>query len=158
MTMSPSNINLRVDLKIKCFIQLAKKLVVDSIETEIAKTDNEEMKDALINKLGEILESDIKFIKTQMYNTYQQRTPPSVPVLVRGTHLKLKNISSVPKYRAFCTKIADMLNYASDFSNAPFNNLPKNARIYEALKTLSRERNLTQEELDKIVEECENEH
>lgn len=155
--MSPSNINLRVDLKIKCFIQLAKKLIVDNIENELAKADTDEMKDALIIKLGEILESDIKFVKTPVYTHYQERIPPSEPVRVRGTQLRLKNISTVSKYRVFCKKIADKLKYASDFSDAPFNTLPRNARIYEALKLLYHEKDFTQEDLDKIVEECENE-
>lgn len=148
-----SNINLKIELRMKCFIQLARKSLIDNIESELSNTSNEEMRDALITKLTEVLKSDLRLVTSSgMVST---RTPPTEPVRVRGTRLRLKNIQDVNNYRKFCIAIADKLGYTSDFADSPFNTLPRNARIYEALKILFHEHNLTQMDLDKIVEECE---
>jgi hypothetical protein len=137
---------------------MARKCIVDSIEEEIEKTDNEELREAFIEKLTDVLESDITFNKPKptilsVVNVQSQKIP-SEPVSVRGTPLKLKNMDNVT-YRKFCTNIADMSGYASDFSDAPFNNIVKNARVYEAIKRLYLSGRIDQELLDNLVKEME---
>lgn len=158
--MASSNTQLRVELKMKCCIQLARKCIVDSIEEEIEKTDGE-LREALIEKLTEVLENDLIIVKSKSTNTSvnyntQQRVPTE-PVNVRGTPLKLKNMTSSMVYRRFCTNIANLLGYTSDFSDAPFNNLVKNTRIYEAIKRLYSSGRIDQELLDQMVREAESE-
>lgn len=170
MALQPSStVNLRVNSSMICFYQEAKKLITDRIEGEIAKAnesiansksetskqETEELKNAYINKLMHILESDIKFIRPQPTREVIQRMPPTEPVKVRGTCLTLKNIPNATNYKEFCSVISKKLNFKSDFSDAPFNVLPRNARIYEAIKILYRDNKINQDELDKIVEECE---
>ncbi len=159
--MASSNTNLRVDLKMKCFIQLARKCIVDNLEEEIEKTDNEEMKEALIEKLTDVLENDLIISKRKnnivILSSFQQKKSPVEPVNVRGTPLKLKNMSSNTVYRKFCTNIANMLGYQSDFSDAPFYNYTKNNRVYEAIKVLYSSGKIDQESLDQLVTDAESE-
>ena len=150
-----SSVALCVNLKMKGFIQDAKKVIIEKIESELDKTDNIEMKNALVEKWKEALENDLKLVKNREPRETFQRAPPVEPVKVRGTRLLLKNINDANNYRKFCTTIATKLNYNSDFSDSPYCYRPKNARVYEAIKELYKTKNLTQEELDKIVEESE---
>lgn len=153
-----SNNKLRVELKMKCFIQLARKCIVDNLEEEIGKTDNDELRESLVEKLTEILESDVVFVKpktTIISVTNLQQKIPTEPVTVRGTPLKLKNMPSGAVYRKFCTSIADMLGYAHDFSDSPFNNLLRNARVYEGIKRLYSSGKIDQEIIDDLVKEAE---
>lgn len=157
--MIPSNTNLRIELKMKCFIQLARKCIVDNIEEEIEKTDNEEIREALIEKLTEVLESDLVFNKPNpvvlsVVGIQQQRIPTE-PVNVRGTPLKLKNMPNNIVYRRFCTNIANILGYAPDFSDSPFNNLVRNTRVYEAIKRLYISGRIDQESLDQMVQDAD---
>lgn len=154
--MTSSNVQLRVDNKMKYFIQLARKCIVDSLEEEIEKTENEEMREALSLKLTEVLENDliINKIKPRTNFNVQYQRPPSDPVHVRGTSLKLKNINNVA-YKKFCNSIADILGYLADFSDAPFNNLSKNARVYEAIKRLYSSGRMDQEYLDQLIQDAE---
>lgn len=154
--MASSKTHLRVDLKMKCFIQLARKCIVDNLEEEIEKTDNEELKEALIEKLTDVLECDLIINKIRPNpTTHISQRIPNEPVSVRGTPLKLKNMSNNIVYRKFCTAIANSGGYAPDFSDAPFNNLLKNTRVYEAIRRLFTSGNIDQEALDKIVQEAE---
>jgi len=160
--MTSSNIQLRVDLKMKCFIQLARKCIVDNIEEEIEKTDNDEIREALIEKLTMILEGDIIFTKpsynnrnTSRVNTSSSQRIPSEPVNVRGTPLKLKNMSNNIIYHKFCSNIAKLSGYAPDFSDSPFNNLVKNTRVYEAIKRLYASGLIDQNDLDQLVNDAE---
>jgi len=159
--MTSSNINLRVELKMKCFIQLARKCIVDNLEEEIEKTDNEELREALVEKLTEVLENDLVLNKPKpiilTVNDIRPQRIPTEPVNIRGTPLKLKNMPSSIIYRRFCAKIASMLNFAPDFSDAPFNNLARNTRVYEAIKRLYNSGKIDQESLDQLVQESENE-
>lgn len=156
--MSSSNTHLRVELKMKCFVQLARKCIVDNLEAEIEKTDNEELREALVEKLTEVLESDLVFNKPKPVVLsvvgIQQRVPTE-PVNVRGTPLKLKNMPNSVVYRKFCTSVANILGYAPDFSDAPFNNLVRNTRVYEAIKRLYTSGRLDQDALDQLVQEAE---
>lgn len=157
--MTSSNIHLRVELKMKCFIQLARKCIVDNIEEEIEKTDNEELREALVEKLTEVLESDLILNNPRptvlsIVNVSQQRIPTE-PVNVRGTPLKLKNMPNSIVYRKFCTSVANILGYAPDFSDSPFNNLVKNTRVYEAIKRLYTSGRIDQESLDQLVQDAE---
>ena len=58
--------------------------------------------------------------------------------------------------KRFCSNIANMLGYASDFSDAPFNHLMKNTRIYEAIKYLYMSDQLDQDKLNQMVKDAEN--
>lgn len=157
--MTSSNTQLLVELKMKCFVQLARKCIVDNIEEEIGKTDSEEMREALVEKLTEVLESDLVFNKPKPviisnFNVQQQRIPTE-PVNVRGTPLKLKNIPNNIVYRKFCTSIANLLGYSPDFSDAPFNNLVRNTRVYEGIKQLYMSGRMDQGYLDQLVQDAE---
>lgn len=157
--MSSSNNHLRVELKMKCFIQLARKCIVDNLEEEIEKTDNDELREALVEKLTDVLESDLVFNKSKpaviSIVGIQQQKIPSEPVNVRGTPLKLKNMPNSVVYRKFCTSIANILGYSPDFSDSPFNNLVRNTRVYEAIKRLYNSGKMDQEFLDQLVQEAE---
>lgn len=154
-----SNINLRVDLKMKCFIQLARKCIVDNIEEEIEKTDNEDLRKALIDKLTEVLENELILQKPKTVNLSSISAPvkkiPVEPVNVKGTPMFLKNMN-INAYRNFCKNISDTMGYEADFSDAPFNNLPRNSRIYVAIKKLYSSGKIDQESLDNLVLEAEN--
>lgn len=157
--MTSSNTHLRVELKMKCFIQLARKCIVDNIEEEIEKTENEALREALVDKLTEVLESDLVFNKPKpnvlpIINVSQQRIPTE-PVNIRGTPLKLKNMPNSVVYRKFCTSISDILGYAPDFSDSPFNNLVKNTRVYEAIRRLYSSGRIDQDTLDQLVQDAE---
>lgn len=155
-----STSTLRVDLKMKCFIQLARKCLVDNLEEEIEKTENPEIKESLIEKLTEVLECDIIFSRPRVYNNvndYNQRKKiPNEPVNVRGTPLKLRNMSNTVIYRKFSASIANILGYTPDFSDAPFSNIARNNRVYEAIKLLYKSGKMDQEQLDCLVTEAEN--
>jgi hypothetical protein len=154
--MVSSNIQLRVDNKMKYFIQLARKCILDSLEEEIEKTENEELREALSLKLTEVLENDLIINKSRPrhnFNVQYQRIPTD-PVYVRGTSLKLKNVNNTA-YKKFCNTIADIMGYTPDFSDSPFNNIPKNARVYEALKKLYSSGRMDQEYLDQLIQDAE---
>ena len=155
--MTSSNINLRVDLKMKCFVQLARKCIVDNIEAEIDKTDNEEMRQALVTKLTEVLENDLIFTKPKnIVVSLQHIRTPTEPVSVRNTPLKLKNMSNSLVYKRFCASVASLLGCNVDYSDTTFGNLPKNARVYEGIKRLYSSGRLDQESLDQLVSDAEN--
>jgi len=154
--MTSSNSHLLIQEKMKFLVQLARKCVIDNIEDEIAKAESEDIRSAYVDKLTEILESELVFNKPKTYViTVKHQGVPSEPVNVRGTSLKLKNMTNNVVYRKFCTSIANVLGYASDFSDAPFGNLPRNTRVYEAIKKLYSSGRLDQESLDQLVQEAE---
>lgn len=150
-----SSVSLIVNLKIKGIIQEAKTVIIDKIENERNKATTDEMKEAFAEKWAEAIDGELKLIPKQTPREPFQRSPPTEPVHVRGTKLFLKNIKDANNYRKFCNNIATRLNYASDFSDAPYYYRPKNARVYEAIKELYKNQSLTQEELDKMVTDCE---
>ena len=153
-----SNTNLKVELKMKCFVQLARKCIVDNLEEEIEKTDDDELREALVEKLTEVLENDIIFDKprnnTPVVHKPQQRIPTE-PVNVRGTPLKLKNMSNSTIYRNFCKSIADLCECAPDFSDTQFSNMVRYTRVYEAIKRLYNSGKIDQDTLDQLVKEAE---
>jgi hypothetical protein len=150
----PSNITIKIDNILKDILKDARKLVINRIKEEVSNNENKELNDALINKLTDILESDLRFVKQSYTREVVRNNPPTEPVKVRGTKLKLKNINNPTEYRKFCTIIAEQLGYLQDFTNSPFSNLPRNSRIYEAIRILHKDKNLTQEELDNLVDSC----
>lgn len=150
-----SSVSMIVNLKLKGIIQEAKTVIIDKIETERNKATSEEMKEAFAEKWAEAIDGELKLVPKQTPREPFQHSPPTEPVYVRGTRLFLKNIKDANNYRKFCNTIAERLSYTPDFSNAPFYNRPKNARVYEAIKQLYKDQGLTQEELDKIVADCE---
>lgn len=156
--MVSSNIQLKVDNKMKCFIQLARKTIVDLLEEEIEKTDNEELRSALTDKVTEVLECDLvvyrpKQVVISVLNINQKL--PKEPVTVKGTPLKVKNMSNPLVYRNFCASVANLANYAPDFSDSPFSNYNRNSRVYEAIKRLYTSGRIDQETLDTLVQEAE---
>lgn len=153
------NVQLRVDIKMKCIIQLARKCIVDNLEQEIEKNNiNDEYRDALIEKLTEILEGELVINKAKsVVVPVNAKRIPVDPVNIRGTPLKLKIMPDNAVYRRFCTNVANVLGYSSDFSDAPFNNLMKNTRVYEALKYLHVSGQLDQDKLDQMVKTAETE-
>jgi hypothetical protein len=143
--MQSSNIKLSIDLKLKCFMHLAKKDIVDNIEQEIEKNDNEELRIAFIEMLNDVLNSEL-YLSKPKFNKL-----PNEPVKIKGTPLKLQVMTNTTEFHNFCATIAKLSGYKSDFSDAPFNNLSKNARIYEAIRKLYISGNITQDILDDIV-------
>ena len=150
-----SNIQLKVDNKMKCFIQLARKTIIDHLEEEIEKTENNDLRLALTDKITEVLEGDLIISKPKQVIVSIVQKLPKEPVTVKGTPLKVKNMSNPIVYRKFCTLIADQLNYAPDFSDSPFSNYNKNARVYEAIKRLYTSGRIDQELLNDIIQDAE---
>lgn len=149
-----------INQKVKDCLISSRKYIISEFEKEIKNAEgNDFLKEKLIVKLSDIIESDLRLIKVN--NKHHTSTLnfnskcPIAPVNIRGTNLYLKNISNVNDYKKFCKKISDMLGFNSDFSDSPFNHLPKNSRIYEAIKILHCNHNLVQKNLDKLVKECE---
>jgi hypothetical protein len=150
--------NLTVDNKMKSFLQLARQHLVETIEAEIEKTvDNEELRSVYISKLTDVLEGELKIIRSHPTDNFVRKNVPNAPVKVRGTNLYLKNIPNNEVYQKVCTAIARRLGFNDDFSDAPFIDLPKNNRVYEALRMLHYNQGLSQCSLDGIIKECETE-
>lgn len=153
-----SSVNIKVDTKMKSILQLAKKTIIDNIELEIEKAEDEEVRETFINRLTFVLEGELKIIKnnnSSPFKTFGKKNIPTAPVKVRGTNLYLKNMANSDSYNKFCTDIANKLGYESDFSNAPFAHIPKNNRVYEAIKILHFQQGLSQHDLDMLVIESE---
>lgn len=136
----------------KCLLNY-KQSIINNFNEEIKNTDDNELKEMLILKLSDIIESDIKIIKIN--NNLPSKCPTN-PVHIRGTNLYLKNMTDINVYKKFCLYISNTLGFLPDFSDSQFSYLPITARIYEAIKILHFSFNLTQKELNKIVTHCEN--
>lgn len=149
-----SNIHLRIENRMKCFIELARECIINNIEEEIEKVNDPDLKNAFRNKLTEVLESDILITRPKSVVILSAPKILTEPVNIRHTPLKLKNMSN-SVYRKFCSNIATMSGYAPDFSDAPFNNLSRNTRVYEAIKRLYNSGKITQEIIDQMVAEVE---
>lgn len=149
--MSTTTVNNKIKLLTECSIRQARLMIIKTFEEEMKTTDSKELKEALMSKITDMYEYDLVFDKPRTIN----RVLPTGPVKVRGTTLTLKNIPNENNYRKFCAAIAEKLNYQSDFSDSPFKDYPKNTRIYEAIKSLYRQHDFTQDDLDEIVNFCE---
>jgi len=160
--MSSSSVSKQVNIKMRSIIQLARECIVDKLNEEIKKAgDDEELRNALIKKQNDVLElemeyNDNTFIKIK--TMYKQPVKiPSEPVIVRGTPLKLMNMTNNMAYRKLCANVAALMGFQPDFSDAPFNNLVKNTRVYEAIRRGYKAGRIDQDFLDQLVNEAEEE-